>query len=102
VKCKPEQKKIKAQIKNPQRYGVSLGFSQNELKRESTRITSKNCIVWAYTVIQRVYLLTNPIPRAPISQELEGSPQIHKRREREKPRTQDFRISTRMQTKKEI
>jgi hypothetical protein len=32
-------------------------------------------------VIQRVYLLINQSPRAPISQVLKGSPQIHKRRE---------------------
>jgi hypothetical protein len=36
------------------------------------------------------------IPMAPISQELEGSPQFHKRRGREKPRTENFRISSRI------
>jgi hypothetical protein len=67
-----------------------MGFSQNELKEKSTRIMTKNCIVWAYAVIQRVYFSTNQPQTEPISKELEDSPQNHKRREREKPRTQDF------------
>jgi hypothetical protein len=75
-----------------------MGFSQNELKEESTQIMTKNCTVWAYTVIQRVYLLTNQSPTAPISKKLEGSQQILKRRKVKNSRTQDFNNSAREQT----
>jgi hypothetical protein len=51
--------KIYAQIQNPGSGGVLLGFSQNELEGESSRITAKNCTTWAYVVIQRVYVSTN-------------------------------------------
>ena len=78
------------QIWKYEQNGVLLGFSQNELKENSTRITTKNCTVRAYAVIQRVYLYTNQSPTTPISKELEGSPQNHKRGEREKPRTQEL------------
>jgi hypothetical protein len=87
--------KVKAQIKKPERDGVLFRFSQNELKWESTRITTKNCIVRVYAMIQRVYLYQNQSPTVPISQELKGSPQIHKKRGRETPRTQNFKISAR-------
>jgi hypothetical protein len=57
----------------------------------------KNITMRAYAVIQRVYIHTSQSPTSSMSQELEGSPQIHKRRGREKPRTQNFIISARMQ-----
>ena len=41
-------------------------------------------------MIQRVYFSTNQAQTKPISKELEYSPQNHKRREMEKPRTQDL------------
>jgi hypothetical protein len=73
---------------------ILLGFSQNKLKQNSTRVTTKNCTLRVYAVIQRVYLYTSQSPTAPISKELKGSPQNHKRREREKPRTQAFKNSS--------
>ena len=39
----------------------------------------------------------NPPPTVPMSRQLEGSPQIHKIRGKEKPRTQNMKISARMQ-----
>jgi hypothetical protein len=92
----PSKPKIEAQIRKPEGDGVLLGFSQNKLKQESTWITTKNYTVTEYEVIQIVYLHPNKSPIDPMSQELEGSPQIHKRRRREKPRTQNFRISARI------
>jgi hypothetical protein len=94
----PNKPKIEAQIRNPENDGVLLGFSQNKLKRESSQITTKSYIIRAYKVIQRVYLYPNQSPTTPMSQELKGSPQIHKRRKRENPRTQDFRISAKIKT----
>jgi hypothetical protein len=73
-------------IRKPKGDGGLLGFSQ--------RITTKNYTVRAYVVIQRVYLHQNQSPVVPMLQELEGSPQIHKRRGREKL-TQNFRILAR-------
>jgi hypothetical protein len=90
--------KIEVQMRNPESDGVLLGFSQNELKWESTWITTKNGTVRAYVVIQRAYLHPNQSPTTPMSQQLEGSPQIHKRRGNENQRTQDFRISTSVKT----
>jgi hypothetical protein len=49
---------------------------------------TKNCSVRAYVVIPRVYLHPNQTPTIPMSQELKVSPQIHKRKGMEKPRTQ--------------
>jgi hypothetical protein len=51
-----------------------------------------------YAVIQRVYLYLNQSPTVPMLQELEGSPQIHEKRGREIPRTQNFKISARIKT----
>jgi hypothetical protein len=51
----PNKQEIKLQIKNPEMDGVLMGFSQNELKENSTRITTKNTTVRAYAVIERVY-----------------------------------------------
>jgi hypothetical protein len=76
-----------------------MGFSQNKLKDNSSRITTKNCTVRAYAMIQRVYLSPNQSPTTSISKELKGSPQNHKIMEREKPKTQDFRNPARVQTK---
>jgi hypothetical protein len=83
----PDKPKIEAWIRKPENDGVLLGFSQNELKRESSQITTKSYTIRAYEVIQRVYLYPNQSPTTPMLQELKGSPQIHKRRKREKPRT---------------
>jgi hypothetical protein len=41
----PNKTEIKSQIRNLENDGVLLGFSQNELKEKSTRITTKNCIL---------------------------------------------------------
>jgi hypothetical protein len=41
----PNKQEIKSQIKNPEMDGVLNGFSQNELNKKSTWITTKNCIV---------------------------------------------------------
>jgi hypothetical protein len=41
----PNKQEIKSQIENPEKDGVLMGFSQNKLKRELTRITTKNCSV---------------------------------------------------------
>jgi hypothetical protein len=60
---------------------------------------TKNYIVRTYAVIQILYLHPNQSPTTPMSQELEGSPQIHKRRGRENLRIEDFRISARIRTK---
>jgi hypothetical protein len=60
--------------------GFYWAFS-NELKTESTQIMTKNCTTCAYAVIQRVYLPTNQSPTTTTTQELEGSSQIHKKRE---------------------
>jgi hypothetical protein len=79
VKYEPEQTKIKVQIRSLENDGVLLGFSQNKLKRESTQIATKNCTMRAHTVIKRVYLHSNQSLTTPMSQELEGSPQNHKR-----------------------
>jgi hypothetical protein len=65
--------------------GVLMGFSQNKLKENSTRITTKNCTVRVCAVIQRVYFSTNQPQTKPMTKELKGSPQKHKIREREKP-----------------
>jgi hypothetical protein len=45
----PNKPKIEAHIRKPESDRVLLGFSQNELKRESTLNTTKNCTVRAYT-----------------------------------------------------
>jgi hypothetical protein len=63
-----------------------MGFSQNKLKENSTWITTNNCTVRAYAVIQRVYFSTNQPQIEPMTKELKGSPQNHKIREWEKPR----------------
>jgi hypothetical protein len=73
---------------------VLVGVSQNKLNENSTRITTKNCTVRVFAVIQRVYLSTNQSLRASIPKELKGASQNHKRRERETPRTQNFRNSS--------
>jgi hypothetical protein len=54
-----DKPKIEARIRKPESDGVLLGFSQNKLKRESTWITTKNCTIRAYAMIQRVYLHPN-------------------------------------------
>jgi hypothetical protein len=69
-------------IRKPERDGVLLGFSQNALKWESTRITAKNCTIRAYAMIQRVHLHPNQSPTVLMSQELEGLPQIIREGER--------------------
>jgi hypothetical protein len=55
----PNKQEIKSHIENPEKDRVLMGFSQNELKRESTQITTKNCSVRAYAMIQTVYLHQN-------------------------------------------
>jgi hypothetical protein len=40
----PNKQEIKSRIRNPKKDGVLMGFSQNELKDKSTRITTKNYI----------------------------------------------------------
>jgi hypothetical protein len=88
------KQEIKSHIRNPESDAVLLGISQNELNENSTQITTKNCAMRAYAVIHRVYLHTNKSPTVPISKDLKVSPQNNKRREREKPRTQDSRNSS--------
>jgi hypothetical protein len=75
-------------MQNPDSDGVLLGFSQTN----STRITAKNYTTYVYAVIQRVYLPINQSLAAPVPQELEGSPQIHKRREGKNTRQTEFVI----------
>jgi hypothetical protein len=55
---------------------------------------AKNSTVRAYAVIQRVYLSPNQSPTTSISKELKGSPQNHIIREREKPKIEGFRNSS--------
>jgi hypothetical protein len=78
--------KIHAQIQNPNCDWGFIGVFLNELKTELTWITTKNCTTWAYAMIQRVYLPTNQCPTSLVPQELKGSPQIHKKRERKNTR----------------
>jgi hypothetical protein len=73
------------------------GFPQNELKENSTRITTKNYIIRAFVVIQGVYLYTNHSPTTPTSKELKGSPQNHKRRGRENKEHKTSEILARVQ-----
>jgi hypothetical protein len=95
VKYESEQtKKIKSQIRITESEGFYWCFLKTNSKRTQPRITTKNCTVRAYAVIQRVYLHTNQSPAEPISKELKGSLQNHKRSEREKLRTQNFRNSS--------
>jgi hypothetical protein len=86
----PSKTKIEAQIRNLESDGVLLGFSQNKLKENSTRITTKNCIMRAYAVIQIVYLHTNQTPIAPIS---ENSMVLHKTTREGKGRSQEQKTS---------
>jgi hypothetical protein len=72
------KQEIQSQIRNPKSDVVLLGFSQNKLKENLARITTKNCTMRAYAVIQRVYPHINQSPTSPISKELKGSPQNHK------------------------
>jgi hypothetical protein len=53
---------------------------------------TKNCTVRVYAVIQRVYIHPNQSPTIPMSQKLEGSPQIHKRRGKDKTKLQNLAI----------
>jgi hypothetical protein len=71
----PNKQEIKSRIRNPKCDEVLLGFSQNELKKNCTWITTKDYTVRAYAVIQIVYLHTNQSLTAPISKELQDSPQ---------------------------
>jgi hypothetical protein len=73
VKYEPEQNKNRNVDHKHESDGVLLGFSQNKLKRDLTRIKTKNCTVMVYIVIQRVHLHPNQSPTAPMSQALEGS-----------------------------
>jgi hypothetical protein len=82
------KQKIEARIKNPERARVLLGFSQSELKENSTRITTKNYTVRAYTLIQRVYLLTNQSKTTP-----KNSKVLHKSTREGKGRTRDWNNS---------
>jgi hypothetical protein len=68
---------------------ILLGFSQNKLKQNSTRVTTKNCTLRVYAVIQRVYLYTSQSPTAPISKELKGS--MHRMYPRLSTQIRDFR-----------
>jgi hypothetical protein len=77
----PNKQEIKSQIGNPEKDGV---FS----KRTQMRINSdhdQELLMRAYAVIPRVYLHPNQTPTVPMSQELNVSPQIYKRKGREKP-----------------
>jgi hypothetical protein len=69
----PNKQEIKSQIITPKSDGVLLGFSQNELKEKTAQIMTKNCIVWAYIVIQRAYFSTNQPQTEPISKGLKVS-----------------------------
>jgi hypothetical protein len=53
--------------------------------------------VRVYAVFQKIYLYPNQYPTIPMSQELESSPKIYKRKGKEKLRTQNFGISARKQ-----
>jgi hypothetical protein len=59
----------------------------NELKLRSTRTMIKNFTKGAYAVIQRVILTPRLSPNPNTTQELDGSSQIHKERERKNART---------------
>jgi hypothetical protein len=78
-----------------------VGVFTKRTQRELNSDHDQNCITGVYALIQRVYLHTNQSPTAPISKELKGSPQNHKKRKREKQKTQDFRILARMKTEVE-
>jgi hypothetical protein len=66
-----------------------MGFSQNELTRESIQITTKNCSVRAYAVMQRVYLHPNQTPIVPMHK---NSKFLHKSTREREGRNQEHKL----------
>jgi hypothetical protein len=90
VKYEPEQNRNRSADQKPESDVVLLGFSQNKLKGNSTRITTKNITVRAYTVIQRVFLHANKPQQHPYQK---NSKVLHKSTREEEGRNQEHKTS---------